>query len=120
MGAALHRPSWPARLGVVLLAGALFFGSVVLVAMPLASLWLLSQFDFAYTEVYLLAFIACPVAVLAWGIVLVRLNRIYLQLAGDRAWPALEVSITAAVLLAIAAVVASPFLLDSPGVPLGP
>jgi hypothetical protein len=120
VGAALRRETWPIRLGAAGLACLIFLGSVVLVAMPLGSLWLLSQLDFAYTEIYLLAFLACPAAVIAWGIVLVHLNRLYLQLAGPKARPVLEISITTAVMVSLAGLVVFAVFADSPGVPLGP
>jgi hypothetical protein len=85
------------------LVAALIFGaSLVLVGIPLAWLWLLSQLDLAYTEIYLLALLGCPAVVIGWGAVLLRLNGLYLEASEQRAGSVLDVSISVAVLIALA------------------
>jgi hypothetical protein len=90
------------RLAELFLAGLIFAGSTVIVAIPLAWLWLLSQLDQPYLTVYLLALIGCPAMMIGWSLALVSLNRIYLRLRAERSegGEVLEASVTIAVLLA--------------------
>ena len=120
MGAALHRSPWPARLAVLLITGLIFLGCLVLVALPLAWLWVLSHLRLAYTEIYVLALLGCPAAIVGWGWVLIRLNRVYVDAAEDPR-PVLEASITLAVLVAVAALtVWAIFIAESGGPTRGP
>jgi hypothetical protein len=119
MGAALDRAPWPERLAVLVVCGLIFLASLVMVAIPFAWLWLLSNLSLAYVEIYFLALLGCPTLIVCWCWVLVRLNRIYYGLARDPR-PVLEVSITLAVLIAVAGLVGWwAFLADAPN-PSGP
>ena len=117
MGAALRRETWPIRLAALGLIGAMFLGSVVLVALPLAWLWFLSHLDLGYLEIYFLALIGCPAAIVGGVMVLLRLNRAYTQLTERDGRPVLEASITLAVLIAVAAIVAWMVFLGASGGP---
>jgi hypothetical protein len=112
---AAQRGSWPARVVEFALAWLIFAGSLILVAIPLATLWLLSRVSGDYLTIYLLALVGCPLALISWGMVLARLNR---WLTGVRGAPAtvLEASITASVLIALAALaVWVAFFAEGPG-----
>ena len=116
MGAALRRETWPIRLAVLGVTALIFVGSLILVATPLALLWALSHLSLPYGEIYILALIGCPAAILAWGWVLVALTRVYNGLAERDGRPVLEASITLAVLIAAVAILAWMFFLgDSAG-----
>jgi hypothetical protein len=114
-----HRTvSW--RLVELLLAGLIFLGSIVLAGIPLAWLWLLSRLSDDYATIYLMALVGCPLALILWGLVLVRLDRLLGRVRGTpageaRAGSALDVGITAAVLIALAAMVLWYVLGDVPG-----
>jgi hypothetical protein len=92
----------------------------MLVAIPLGWLWLLSQLGQPYLAVYFLALGGCPIMMVAWGLVLLRLNRIYGRLtdAGDQAGELLEVSIALSVVLALAILAAWLFLFPHGGGPV--
>ena len=96
-----HGPSIrlaPALLGLLILAG-----SLVLVVIPLGWLWLLSRLGQPYLAVYFLALAGCPVMMVAWGIVLARLNRAYARVSvdGEEAIQMLEVSLVISVVIAV-------------------
>src|SRR3954447_18928937 len=67
------------RPAAALLGLMIALGSLLLVAIPFGWLWLLSHLGQPYMAVYFLALAGCPVMMIAWGIGLVRLNRIYLR-----------------------------------------
>jgi hypothetical protein len=118
MGATADRANWPDRLVELGLVGLIFIGSLILVGIPIAWLWLISHLDLAYTEVYLLSLLGCPIVMIAWGTGLMRLNRLYLEVSGGQSRPVLEASITLAALLAIGGLVAWLLLLAGSGGPM--
>jgi hypothetical protein len=90
------------RVAELLLAGLIFIGSLVLVAIPLGWLWLISRLDQPYLTTYLLALVGAPTMMIVWGIALARLNRLYVRVTGEREpAPVLEAGMTVAVLVAI-------------------
>jgi hypothetical protein len=91
------------RAAAALLGLLIFLGSLLLVATPIGWLWLLSQLGQTYLAVYFLALAGCPTAMIAWSVVLVRLNRLYARLSGrgEGAEELLEASIALAVVLAV-------------------
>jgi hypothetical protein len=115
MGAALRRETWPVRLAVLGLTAAMFLWSLVMICLPLAWLWFLSNLSLSYLGVYFLALIGCPTAVVGGGWILILLSRAYTNLAGRDGRPVLEASITLAVLLAIGALVVWMVFLDASG-----
>ncbi len=117
MGAALRRETWPIRLAVLGLTALMFLGSLVLVALPLAWLWFLSHLDLGYLEVYFLALIGCPAAIVGGVMVLLRLSRAYTELTERDGRPVLEASITLAVLVAVAALIFWVVVLGADGGP---
>jgi hypothetical protein len=108
------------RLAAALLGVLILVGSLMLVAIPLGWLWLLSQLGQPYLAVYFLALGGCPIMMVAWGLVLLRLNRIYGRLtdASDHAGELLEVSIALSVVLALAILAAWLFLFPHGGGPV--
>jgi hypothetical protein len=94
------------RLAELLLAALVFIGSFVLVAIPFATLWLLSQLVGSAIQVYVLALIACPAAVMLWGSALIRMEASRRRLRGDSGGSVLDPSITVVVLIALAALLA--------------
>src|SRR3989442_11084603 len=104
----------------VLLGLLMLMGSLVLVAIPFGWLWLLSQLGQPYLAVYFLALGGCPAAMIAWSVVLVRLNRLYGRLADDDdgAGEVLEVSIILAVVVAVLMLAAWLFLYPHGGGPV--
>jgi hypothetical protein len=115
MDAAADRGTWPVRVVVVILAGLIFAGSLILVAIPLATLWLLSRVSVDYVTIYLLALVGCPLALISWGMALTRLNRLLTRMRGTPGI-VLETSITASVLIALAALaVWVAFFAEGPG-----
>lgn len=102
------------------LVGLIFLGSLVMsLVIPVAGLWLASRLSDDYFTVYGLALIICPLTMILWGMGLARLNRLYLRVSDKGPGPrractgrqrpsardspsALEVSMTAAVLIAVA------------------
>jgi hypothetical protein len=101
--------SRPAVRPVAVLLGLLIFtGSLFLVAIPIAWLWVLSRLGQPYLAVYFLALAGCPLMMIAWGIALLRVNRIYARVSGsgEHARQMLEVSVALAVLIGILSVVA--------------
>jgi hypothetical protein len=120
MRTAARDPRTPTlRLAAFGLAGVIFIGCLILVAIPLQTLWLLSRLSGDYGTIYLLALVGCPLAVILWGIVLVRLDRLLGQVRGmlgqSPSSSALDAGITAAVLLALAALALWYVLGDVPG-----
>jgi hypothetical protein len=108
MGATAGHQRVAVRLAELGLIALIFIGSLTLVATPLVTLWLLSRVSGDYATIYLMALVGCPVAVIGWGMVLVRLDRLLGRVRGTpagqpRAGPVLEMSMTAAVLIALAA-----------------
>jgi hypothetical protein len=98
-----HRPFAAALLGFAIL-----LGSLALVAIPIGWLWLLSQLGQPYVAIYALALGGCPIMMIAWGLLLLRVNRLYARLGegGDQMGEMLEVSIVLAVVVAVAILVA--------------
>jgi predicted signal transduction protein with EAL and GGDEF domain len=96
------------RLAAALLGLLILMGSLLLVAIPLGWLWLLSQLGQPYLAVYFLALVGCPVMMIAWGVALVRLNRIYARISadGEQAIQMLEVSVAISVIIAVLLLVA--------------
>jgi hypothetical protein len=93
----------PIRFAAALLGLLILLGSLLLVAIPLGWLWLLSQLGQPYVAVYFLALAGCPVMMIAWGMTLVRLNRLYARISadGEEAVQMLEVSLAISVLIAV-------------------
>jgi hypothetical protein len=105
------------------LIAAIFVGSLALwIAVPYASLWIASHLSDDATTVVLAVLIICPVAMVAFGLVLARLYRVYLRVSGAdvirrgrSAWlgslsgdrvrrgprPVLEVSLTVSAVVAV-------------------
>jgi hypothetical protein len=104
-----------ALLGLLILAG-----SLLLVAIPLGWLWLLSKLGQPYLAVYFLALGGCPVMMVAWGMVLVRLNRAYARVSedGEEAVQMLEVSLTLSVVIAVLVLLAWLLLYPDGGGPV--
>lgn len=100
-------PRYLLRPAAALLGLLIVLGSLMLAAIPFGWLWLLSRLDQPYIAVYFLALAGCPVMMIAWGMVLVRLNRIYLRVneAGDGA-QLLDASVAIAVVIGILILVA--------------
>jgi hypothetical protein len=111
MGAALRKETWPIRLAVLGVTVLIFVSSLILVMTPLAFLWGISHLSLPYGQIYVLALIGCPAAILAWGWVLLALTRVYNGLAERDGRPVLEASITLAVLIATAAILSWVFFL---------
>jgi hypothetical protein len=109
-----------ARIAAALLGLLIFLGSLLLVAIPVAWLWLLSRLGQPYLAVYFLALAGCPVMMIAWGGTLVFLNRLYARISesGDEAMPMLEVSVVISVLIGVAILVAWLVLFPHSGGPV--
>jgi hypothetical protein len=117
MGARANKAPITLRLAELLLGALIFCGCLALVAIPLGWLWLVSHLDRSYVTIYLLALIGCPALTIAWGMGLVRLNRVYLRVGGA---PVLEAGITIAVLLAALMLAAWLLLAEGGGPMQGP
>lgn len=115
-----HPHDGAARLGLALLGLLIFLGSLMLVAIPVGWLWVLSQLGQPYLAVYFLALGGCPIMMVAWGLLLLRLNRIYGRLneTGEQAQQLLELSIALSVVLALAILAAWLFLFPHGGGPV--
>jgi hypothetical protein len=114
-------PAHPhARLAAALLGLLIFVGSLLLVGIPIAWLWLLSQLGQPYLVVYFLALVGCPMMMIVWGVTLVRLNRLYARISedGEEAVHMLEVSVVITVLIGVAIMIAWLFLFPSGGGPV--
>jgi hypothetical protein len=96
-----------------LLIGLIFLGSLALVALPVAWIWLAALIGGTYSTIFWLSLLGCPATIFAGGSALGRLNRIYLRLTNAdelndqpmRRRSPLEVSLVIAVLLAAALLV---------------
>jgi hypothetical protein len=110
----------PIRLAALLLGLLILAGSLLLVAIPLGWLWLLSQLGQPYLAIYFLSLAGCPVMMVAWGMVLVRLNRAYARVSedGQEAVQMLEVSLVISVVIAIGVLLAWLFLYPDGGGPV--
>jgi hypothetical protein len=108
------------RLTAALLGLLILAGSLLLVAIPLGWLWILSRLDQPYLAVYFLALGGCPVMMVAWGVVLARLNRAYARLSEDRdeSVQMLEVSLTLSVVIAVLVLLAWLLLYSDGGGPV--
>ncbi|HKH22099.1 MAG TPA: hypothetical protein VKA88_00635 [Solirubrobacterales bacterium] len=117
---ARHSQQAPLRLTAALFGLLIFVGSLLLVAIPLGWLWVLSQLGQPYLAVYFLALVGCPVMMVAWGVVLVRLNRAYARLSedGEEAVHMLEASLVISVVIAILALLAWLLLYSEGGGPV--
>jgi hypothetical protein len=103
-----------------LVGALLFLGSLLLVGIPLGWLWLLSHMEQPYLTIYFLSLIGCPVAMIAWSLVLIRLNQVFVRLHGDRpdSSAMLEASIVFAVVIAVLMLAAWLFLFPHSGGPV--
>jgi hypothetical protein len=110
----------PLRLTAALLGLLILVGSLLLVAIPLGWLWILSQLGQPYLAVYFLALAGCPVMMVAWGLVLVRLNRAYTRIGedGEEAVQMLEVSLVISVVIAVLVLLAWLLLYSEGGGPV--
>ena len=110
----------PLRLTAALLGLLILAGSLILVAIPLGWLWILSRLGQPYLAVYFLALAGCPVMMVAWGMVLVRLNRAYARVSedGDEAVQMLEVSLVISVVIAVLVLLAWLLLYSEGGGPV--
>ena len=95
----------PARALGALYAALIMGGSVVLVAVPLAGVWLLSQIGSASLFIYVLVLVGAAAAMVGWGGLLARLDRRRAALLGDDAAGVLPTCLSVAVLIAIAVVI---------------
>jgi hypothetical protein len=116
---ALHARNGP-RPTAVVLGILILLGSLMLVAIPIGWLWLLSQMGQPYLAIYFLALAGCPIMMVAWGLLLIRMNRAYMGLTGGRddAGALLEISIVLSVVIAIALMAAWLFLFPHGGGPV--
>jgi hypothetical protein len=98
-----HRTiSW--RLVELLAGGAVVLGSLALVAIPIATLWLVPRLAPDPLAAYVVALVACPLAVIGWGMVLVWLDRGLRGMQGEPGRGSLlDASVTAAVVIALVA-----------------
>jgi hypothetical protein len=103
-----------------LLGVLIFLGSLVLVGIPLGWLWLLSHMGQPYLTIYFLSLLGCPAAMVAWSLVLIRLNQVYLRLHGDppESGAMLEASIVFAVVVGVLMLAAWLFLFPHGGGPV--
>jgi hypothetical protein len=103
-----------------LLGLAIVIGSLALVAIPIGWLWLLSQLGQPYMAVYFLALAGCPIMMVAWGLLLLRVNRLYARLsdAGDQTGEMLEIGIALSIVLAVGILAAWLFLFPHGGGPV--
>jgi hypothetical protein len=109
----------PFRPAAALLGLLILLGSLLLVAIPFGWLWLLSRLGQPYIAVYFLALAGCPVMMIAWGMALLRLNRIYLRVnEADDGGQLLEASIAISVVIGILILVAWLVLFSHGGGPV--
>jgi hypothetical protein len=110
------------RLTAAVLGLLILVGSLLLVGIPLGWLWFLSRLDQPYLAVYFLALVGCPVMMVAWGMVLVRLNRAYARVSedGGEAVQMLEVSLVISVVIAVLVLLAWLLLSEGGGPVEGP
>ena len=108
------------RLAAAFLGLLILVGSMGLVAIPFGWLWLLSQLGQPYLAVYFLALGGCPIMMIAWGMALLRLNRLYGRVSGggDEATQMLEVSIALAVVIGTVILAAWLFVFPHGGGPV--
>src|SRR3954451_25116948 len=91
----------------LLLVGLILTGSLVLaLVVPGAALWAVSQLGRGKQESFYLGMMGCPLPVIAWAGILGRLNVAYKQTTGRRDDNVLAMSLTIAVLVAGAALIA--------------
>ena len=84
------------------LVALIFLGSMALALLvPVAAVWALSHVNGTKATSFYLGLMGCPIAIVAWAMVLGKLNLMYQQLTGRRDSNVLEMSLTAAVLAAI-------------------
>jgi hypothetical protein len=108
------------RAAAVLLGAAILIGSLMLVAIPIGWLWLLSQLGQPYLAVYFLALGGCPIMMVAWGLLLLRLNRLYARFGdgADETRELLELSIALSVVVAVVILAAWLILFPDGGGPV--
>jgi hypothetical protein len=108
------------RIGAALLGLLILVGSLMLAAIPFGWLWLLSRLGQPYLAVYFLALGGCPIMMIAWGMALVRVNRVYARMTGggEGVGELLEVSIAISIVVAIAILAAWLFLFPHGGGPV--
>ena len=112
-------PRHPLRPAAALLGLLILLGSLMLTAIPFGWLWLLSHLDQPYIAVYFLALAGCPVMMIAGGMGLVRLNRIYLRVnEADDGGQLLEASMAISVVIGILILVAWLVLFSHGGGPV--
>ncbi|MBA2505836.1 MAG: hypothetical protein H0V29_07815 [Thermoleophilaceae bacterium] len=113
------------RAAASVLAVLIFLGSIFLwLGIPALWIWVLAQLSSDYPSVFVLAILGCPTTMALWGLVLVRLNGLYLRathgdavrertawlgsLSGERtrrrSRTLLDTSMTVSVVLAITAI----------------
>jgi hypothetical protein len=90
-------------------------GCLVLVALPLAGIWLLSRIGSASLLVYVLVLAGAGAAMVGWGGLLARLDRRRASLLGDDGGAMLPICLSVAVLIAIAIVIAWAVLIAGQG-----
>jgi hypothetical protein len=115
-----REPISPHRLVAAALGLLILVGSLLLVAIPFGWLWLLSRLGQPYMAVYFLALGGCPIMMIAWGMALLRLNRVYGRVSGggEEAGQMLEVSIALAVVVGTLILAAWLFLYPHGGGPV--
>ena len=90
-----------------LLVALIFSGSLVLaIVVPGAAMWAVSQLGRGKAESFYLGMMGCPLAVIGWAAVLGRLNIAYKEVTGRRDDDVLATSLTIAVLVAVALLIA--------------
>ena len=73
----------PARLAATLVLVGLALGSLALwIAIPFGWFWLAGRLTDDYPSIYLVAMAACPLSMVAFAVVLSRLNGLYYDLRG--------------------------------------
>ncbi|MFL5907472.1 MAG: hypothetical protein ACJ75Z_07750 [Solirubrobacterales bacterium] len=115
-----REPISPHRFAAAALGLLTLVGSMLLVAIPFGWLWLLSRLGQPYMAVYFLALGGCPIMMIAWGMALLRLNRLYGRVSGggEEAGQILEVSIALAVVVGTLILAAWLFLYPHGGGPV--
>ncbi len=109
----------PLRAAELALAALVFLCSLALAAIPIGSLWLLSQLDLTALEFYISALLGCPITLICAGWLLLRVNGLYQAVSRTSSRVVMESSVTLAVLLAFVAIIVW-FASGEGGTHLGP
>ena len=73
------------RIAEVALIALMALASLVLwLGIPALWLWAVSQVSDAYLTIYVVALLGCPVTMALWGLVIARINRVYLDVSGSQ------------------------------------